>query len=101
MTLGRSARDDEEDTQPETNNAMVSATFLVKNTSAEPVPLTAVQPACGCTASSFSPENLSSNEETKVGLTFNTRGYAGLEFKKSAKVKTDSATNETTVCFAK
>jgi hypothetical protein len=79
------------------DNAMVSATFLVKNTSGDTIPLTSVQPACGCTASNFSPESLSTNEETKVGLTFNTRGYAGIEFKKSAKVKTDSASNETTV----
>jgi acylphosphatase len=79
------------------DNAKITAEFVLKNTGSDMIPLTAVQPACGCTATQFSPESLGSSEETKVQLTFNTRGYAGTKFSKTAKVKTDSIENEYTV----
>src|SRR5262245_21402455 len=68
------------------DNAKISADFTVKNTGVEIIPLTSVQPTCGCTASNFSPGQLASAEETKIGLTFNTRGYRGMAFNKSTKV---------------
>jgi len=72
------------------DNAKISAEFVIKNTGADLIPITSVQPTCGCTASQFTPGSLATNEETKVGLTFNTRGYAGTGFTKTAKVKTDA-----------
>lgn len=79
------------------DNAKISAEFTLKNSGVDMIPITSVQPTCGCTASNFTPGALASNEETKVGLTFNTRGYAGTEFHKSAKVKTDGIEAEYTV----
>lgn len=79
------------------DNAKVSADFVIKNTGTDMVPLTAVQPTCGCTASEFTPGNLSTNDEKKIGLTFNTRGYANSAFNKNAKVKTDKSELEYTV----
>jgi hypothetical protein len=72
------------------DNAKVHAEFTVRNTGTDLIPITGVQPTCGCTTSEFTPGSLASNEESKVGLTFNTRGYAGAPFHKNAKVKTDS-----------
>lgn len=69
------------------DNALVRAEFHVKNTGEEMVPLTAVQPSCGCTATDFTPEGLPSAEEAKINLTFNTRGYSGMKFDKPVKVK--------------
>ena len=79
------------------DNAKISAEFTLKNTGVDMIPITSVQPTCGCTASEFKPGSLASNEETKVILTFNTRGYAGSVFHKTAKVKTDVAESEYTV----
>lgn len=79
------------------DNAKINATFTIKNTGAEMIPITSVQPTCGCTASQFTPGELASNEETNVGLTFNTRGYAGTKFNKSTKIKTDAGGAEYTV----
>lgn len=72
------------------DNAKISAEFTIKNTGADLIPITSVQPTCGCTASQFTPGQLGSNEETKVGLTFNTRGYAKTGFSKNTKVKTEA-----------
>ncbi len=79
------------------DNAKVHADFTIRNTGTDLIPVTSVQPTCGCTASEFTPSSLASNAESKVGLTFNTRGYAGSPFHKNAKVKTDDAQSEYTV----
>jgi hypothetical protein len=79
------------------DNAKVSAQFILRNISSEMILIMSVQPTCGCTASQFSPATLGSQEETKVGLTFNTRGYANMSFNKTAKVKSDVVTGEFTV----
>jgi hypothetical protein len=79
------------------DNAKVHAEFTIRNTGTDLIPVASVQPTCGCTASEFTPASLGSNEESKVGLTFNTRGYAGSAFHKTAKVKTEGDTNEYTV----
>ncbi|MBV9080778.1 MAG: DUF1573 domain-containing protein [Elusimicrobia bacterium] len=82
------------------DDAKITAEFTVRNTGQDMVPLTGVQPSCGCTASDFEPAAVASNEETKIHLTFNTRGYAGTSIHKSAKVKTDLPENEYTVFLA-
>lgn len=79
------------------DNSKISATFVAKNVSSEMIPIMSVQPTCGCTASQFSPATLGTHEETKIGLTFNTRGYTNLAFNKSAKVKSDVVTGEFSV----
>src|SRR5690349_5092806 len=79
------------------DNAKVNAEFIVRNTGTDLIPITGVQPTCGCTASEFTPGSLGSNEESKVLLTFNTRGYAGTPFHKTAKIKTDTGGAEYTV----
>jgi len=68
--------------------AKVSAEFIIKNISDSPISLDSLRPSCGCTAAEFSPETLASDNETKIGLTFNTRGYEGLSFHKPATLKT-------------
>ncbi len=72
------------------DNSKITAEFTIRNTGTELIPITSVQPTCGCTASQFTPGNLTSNQETKVGLTFNTRGYARTGFSKATKVKTEA-----------
>lgn len=79
------------------DNAKISAQFSVRNVSSEMIPIMSVQPTCGCTASQFSPATLGSQEETKIGLTFNTRGYANMPFNKPTKVKADVMTGEFSV----
>lgn len=79
------------------DNAKITAQFVVVNTGDEMVPLTAVKPTCGCTATDFEPDALASHEEKVISLTFNTRGYAGQTFNKMAKVKTDQPENALTV----
>ncbi|MCG3205871.1 MAG: hypothetical protein KCHDKBKB_02594 [Elusimicrobia bacterium] len=79
------------------DNSKITAEFSIKNTGVEVIPITGVQTTCGCTASQFTPGNLASNEETKVSLTFNTRGYLGTAFNKSAKVKTAEGAAEYSV----
>ena len=74
------------------DNSKISGEFKIKNLGTEMIPIQSVQPTCGCTASQFTPGGLASNEETTVLLTFNTRGYAGSNFDKSTKVKTESGT---------
>ncbi len=69
-------------------DAKVSAEFVVKNVSQSPIELQALRPSCGCTAAQFTPETLASDNETKIGLTFNTRGYDGVRFNKPATLKT-------------
>src|SRR5438552_802550 len=73
------------------DNAKIHAEFTIRNTGTDLIPVTSVQPTCGCTTSEFTASSLASNEESKVGLTFNTRGYGGAPFHKTAKVKTDDA----------
>lgn len=79
------------------DNAKVHADFVIRNTGTDLIPVTGVQPACGCTTSEFTPSSLGSNQESKVSLTFNTRGYAGSPFHKTAKVNTDDSKTEYTV----
>ncbi len=79
------------------DNAKISAEFTIKNTGVAAIPINSVQPTCGCTVPQFTPGTLATNEETKATLTFNTRGYAGSSFHKSAKVKTDSENSEYSV----
>ncbi|MCB4756117.1 MAG: DUF1573 domain-containing protein [Elusimicrobia bacterium] len=82
------------------DNAKVSAEYTLKNIGPDILPLQSLQPTCGCTAGQFTPANLGTNEEKKIGLTFNTQGYKGLSFHKTAKVKTDDPTEELTVNLA-
>ena len=79
------------------DNAKINAQFSVRNISSEMIPIMSVQPTCGCTASQFSPSTLATQEETKIGLTFNTRGYANMTFNKATKVKADVMTGEFSV----
>ncbi len=79
------------------DNSKINAEFTLKNTGSDLVPLTSVQPTCGCTVPQFTPSSLGANDQTKVILTFNTRGYAGTGFSKNAKVKTDDSSIEYTV----
>ncbi len=81
------------------DDAKVSCTFVLKNTGGDMIPLQSLQPSCGCTAATFSPENLASHDETKIGLTFNTRGYAMSPFHKTAVLKTGSGKEELTVAM--
>src|SRR5262245_17555997 len=69
------------------DNAIIACDFKVKNVGGEMIPLTGVQPSCGCTATNFTPDALPSSEEMKINMTFNTRGYAGIKFNKSIQVK--------------
>jgi Protein of unknown function (DUF1573) len=82
------------------DNAKISAQFTVKNNSSDLVALTSVQPTCGCTASNFTPADLPSDKETKIGLTFDTHGYAGISFNKSTKVKAGNPEMDYTVKLA-
>jgi len=82
------------------DNAKITAEFTVVNTGDEMVPLTAVKSTCGCTATDFEPDALSSHEEKKISITFNTRGYTKQTFNKMAKVKTDLPENAFTVYLA-
>lgn len=70
------------------DNSKIDCDFVLKNSGANLLPITEVRPACGCTASDFKPASLESNEETKVRLTFDTRGYTNIAFNKTAKVET-------------
>lgn len=72
------------------DNSKINAEFTLRNTSSDLIPIMSVQPTCGCTASQFTPGQLGSNEETKLTLTFNTRGYLGTGFSKSTKIKTET-----------
>ncbi len=69
-------------------NAKVSCDFVIKNQSQTPVELESFRPTCGCTAPQFTPETLASDDETRIGLTFNTRGFEGMAFHKPATLKT-------------
>ncbi len=82
------------------DNAKISGDFTVKNTLGESVPLTSVQPSCGCTATDFTPESLGSAQEKKISITFNTRGYSGVKFNKSVQVKAGQPEEEFTVHMA-
>ena len=79
------------------DDAKVTSDFTVRNTGSEIVPLVAVQPACGCTASHFTPGDLSSSEETTISLTFNTRGYRNAPFTKATAVRTGRTETDYTV----
>lgn len=76
------------------DNSKINAQFSIKNVGSELIPLTAVQPSCGCTATDFTPADLASSELTKVMLTFNTKGYTGLAFNKMVTVKAGKAESE-------
>jgi len=73
------------------DNARIFSEFTIKNMGGDAVGLQALKPACGCTAAKFSPMSLASEADTKIGLTFNTRGYKGHSFNKSAELTTDSS----------
>ena len=79
------------------DNAKITAQFEVANTTDKLVPLIAVMPSCGCTAADFTPADIPSAKETKIGLTFNTRGYTGIQFHKSSQVKAGQPEEEYTV----
>ena len=79
------------------DNAKVTAQFTIRNLGEEMVPLTAVKPTCGCTATDFTPDGLASQEEKRISLTFNTRGFANAPFRKLAKVTTDLPEHSYTV----
>ncbi len=70
------------------DNAKITAEFILRNTGEEMVPLKEVIPTCGCTAANFTPSDVGSKEESKVTLTFNTRGYSNMKFHKAARVMT-------------
>lgn len=79
------------------DNARLSCEFTIKNTSNDAIGLQALKPACGCTAAKFSPMSLASDDDTKIGLTFNTRGYKGMTFSKSAELTTEGSASNITV----
>jgi hypothetical protein len=79
------------------DTARISCEFTVKNTSNDAIALQALKPACGCTAAKFSPMSLASDGDTKIGLTFNTRGYKGMTFSKSAELTTEGSASNITV----
>lgn len=72
-------------------NAKVTASFTLRNTSIRLIPITDVQPSCGCTAPDFTAGDLASQDEMTIGLTFDTRGYQGIRFFKKTYVKTGDA----------
>lgn len=74
------------------DNAKISCEFTVRNEGGGLMALTAVKPACGCTASEFTPSTLESRQETSVRLTFNTRGYTGRDFNKTVDVEAAGGT---------
>lgn len=76
------------------DNSKITAEFSVVNSGDEMVPLTALKPSCGCTATDFQPDALASREERKISLTFNTRGYANQPFNKPSELKTDLVENK-------
>jgi len=53
-----------------------------------------VLPSCGCTTSEFNPQNVGALDETKISLTFNTRGYSNARFRKPARVKLEGDDND-------
>jgi hypothetical protein len=79
------------------DNSKIDAEFTIRNTGTDLIPITDVQPTCGCTVPNFKAGSLGTNDESKVVLTFNTRGYAGSVFHKNAKIKTDANTADYTV----
>jgi len=78
-------------------DAKISAKFTLKNAGGDALAVQSLDPTCGCTAANFTPANLNTNEETEVGLTFNTRGYNGMPFSKPSAVKTDKKEENLTV----
>lgn len=81
------------------DNAKITCEYTLKNTGEEPVSLKQLRPACGCTAAQFSPQDLGSNEDTKIGMEFNTRGYAGVKFNKTAIVETGRPETNLTIAL--
>ncbi len=79
------------------DNARISCQFTVKNMGNSAVDLQSLRPSCGCTAAQFSPMSLASAEDTQIGLVFNTRGYKGLPFSKSADLMTGSGSDNIVV----
>jgi len=79
------------------DNAKITAQFTVANTTEKLVPLLAVMPSCGCTAADFTPADIPSAKDTKIGLTFNTHGYTGVKFHKSSQVKAGQPEEEYSV----
>lgn len=71
------------------DNARIFSEFTIKNTGNDAIGLQALKPACGCTAAKFQPMSLASEADTKISLTFNTRGYKGHSFNKSAELTTN------------
>jgi hypothetical protein len=69
------------------DNAEITAVFNVKNPGSSVIPLTAVQPSCGCTAADFTAEDLSADQQRPIKLTFNTRGYTNMPFRKRTDIK--------------
>ncbi len=79
------------------DNARLFADYHVSNIGGDAVNLQALKPACGCTAAKFTPMSLSKNADTKISLAFNTRGYKGTTFNKSAELTTEGNTDNLTV----
>jgi hypothetical protein len=69
------------------DNAKITATFTIKNTSTNLISLNSIHPACGCTAANFSRADLGSDKETTISLVFDTRGYLGQHFSKGTDIK--------------
>ena len=73
----------------------VRATFYVNtgdavNTGDEPVTLTAVRPACGCTAPSYSTDAVAPGGQGQITVEYNSQGRPG-PFNKSISVEADGA----------
>jgi hypothetical protein len=81
------------------DNSRIFCEFSVKNMGTDSVNLQALKPACGCTAAQFTPMSLASDADTRIGLAFNTRGYRGHSFSKTAELTTENNSSNITVYF--
>ncbi|MCM8795365.1 MAG: DUF1573 domain-containing protein [Candidatus Omnitrophica bacterium] len=52
--------------------------FILKNASGKILNIKGIDTSCGCTVSEVAKRSLSPGEETKLEVTFNTKGYSGL-----------------------
>jgi hypothetical protein len=73
----------------------VSHTFRFKNKAAEPVILTKVKPACGCTATDYPEEPIQPGEWASIKTTYNAKAMG--RFRKSIAVNTDVPYAEATL----
>lgn len=70
----------------------VTHEFVVKNAGDESLQITDVKTTCGCTVAKPEVNTLAPGEETKVTVTFNTKGKQGVQNKKITVLTNDPAT---------